>query len=303
MADDPNDRDEPFEDEGDEDEGVVGGEDDIATGDEAPEPGSEERPGGSEPGSEPPESGPGGAGEPATDREGTVEDEPTTERSGDVTGGTGATEAGTSEDEPTTETGIGGEATAGTEAGSAEEGMAETDGPERGATDAEPMSEGATEEEPVTDTGTTGAETGTGGGEIGEPGTTESGSTEEERTSESDTRSTVTGPDDQTDTTTDVGRSETGRGERGTGASPGSATDLPENAEGKTVVSADGETVGIVTEVEGQTLYVDPDPGLTERITAKLGWGDRDQDDRPIQVDQIREVDDRGRLVLTETSP
>lgn len=289
MADDPSDRDEPFEDEGDEDEGIVGGEDDIATGDEAPEPGREERPGGSEPGSEPPEGGPGGAGEPATDPERTVEDEP-------------ATEAGSTDDQPM-DTGIGGETSAGMESGSSEEGMAETDAPERGATDAEPMSEGATEEEPVTETGTTGGETGAGGGEVGGPGTTESGPTEEERAEEPDTRSTVTGPDDQTDTTTDVERSETGRGERGAGASPGAATDLPEDAEGKTVVSADGETVGIVTDVEGQTLYVDPDPGLTERITAKLGWGDRDQEDRPIQVDQIREVDDRGRLVLTGTSP
>lgn len=72
---------------------------------------------------------------------------------------------------------------------------------------------------------------------------------------------------------------------------------ITESHEGNTVVDADGETVGIVTTVRHGTAYVDPDPGITERVSAKLGWADVDEEDYPLQEAKIAAVsDDEIRL-------
>lgn len=106
------------------------------------------------------------------------------------------------------------------------------------------------------------------------------------------------------DTTTDVTDEEPGRSERGAGTSPGAGADTTgstlADAEGKTVVDHEGNTIGLVDEVEGETLYVEPDPGLTDRISASLGWADRDDADRPIDADLVDEVTD-DRVVLEHT--
>lgn len=105
------------------------------------------------------------------------------------------------------------------------------------------------------------------------------------------------------DTTSDV-TSEGSRGERGAGTSPGAGADATgptlANAEGNTVVDHEGNTVGLVDAVEGDTMYVQPDPGLTDRISASLGWGDRDDDDRPIDADLVDEVTN-DKVVLEHT--
>lgn len=73
------------------------------------------------------------------------------------------------------------------------------------------------------------------------------------------------------------------------------ATTITENAEGKRVVH-DGETVGMVTAVEHGTAMVEPDPGLSERIRAALGWAD-DEDAYPLQEAAVAETtDDEIRL-------
>lgn len=67
--------------------------------------------------------------------------------------------------------------------------------------------------------------------------------------------------------------------------------------EGKPVVDAQGETVGIVSSVRHGTAYVDPDPGITERVTAKLGWADVEDEDYPLQEAEVAAVtDDEVRL-------
>ena len=48
---------------------------------------------------------------------------------------------------------------------------------------------------------------------------------------------------------------------------------------GKSVVDVHGDTVGIVEDVENGTAYVDPDPGLTEKIKSRLGWSNEDATD------------------------
>ncbi|WP_418285267.1 PRC-barrel domain containing protein [Halorubrum sp. DTA46] len=72
---------------------------------------------------------------------------------------------------------------------------------------------------------------------------------------------------------------------------------LTENDEGKNVVNASGDAVGRVTSVEHGTAHVDPDPGLTDTIRSKLGWGDADEDSYQLDTESIETVsDDEIRL-------
>jgi hypothetical protein len=75
------------------------------------------------------------------------------------------------------------------------------------------------------------------------------------------------------------------------------AINITDDDEGKQVVAGDGDTVGIVADVEHGTAYVDPDPGLTEKLKTKLGWGERDEDTYPLQEEAVESVtDDEIRL-------
>ncbi|MFW5977945.1 MAG: hypothetical protein ACOCP2_01755 [Halohasta sp.] len=84
---------------------------------------------------------------------------------------------------------------------------------------------------------------------------------------------------------------ETG-GARSTEETAESKRALTDDEVGKQVVSAD-EDIGIVSDVdtETQTLYVEPEPSLADRIKAALDWGDTD-DSYPVGEDQIEAVDD-----------
>jgi hypothetical protein len=74
--------------------------------------------------------------------------------------------------------------------------------------------------------------------------------------------------------------------------SVGTAVNVTEDDEGKSVVDTYGDQIGIVAEVRDGTLYVDPDPGLTEKITSSLGWGDTDDDTYPVEADEIEKIND-----------
>lgn len=67
---------------------------------------------------------------------------------------------------------------------------------------------------------------------------------------------------------------------------------LTEDDEGKNVVNAHGDPVGRVTSVEHGTAHVDPDPGLTDTIRSKLGWGDADEDSYQLDAGSIETVSD-----------
>lgn len=76
---------------------------------------------------------------------------------------------------------------------------------------------------------------------------------------------------------------------------------LTEEDEGKPVIDAGGEAIGMVEEVREGTAYVDPDPGIVDRIRMKLGWGEADEEDYPIGEENIEEVtDDEVRLRVPE---
>lgn len=73
--------------------------------------------------------------------------------------------------------------------------------------------------------------------------------------------------------------------------------DFDDSDEGKQVVDASGDTVGRVVSVEHGTAHVDPDPGLTEKISSKLGWGDSDEETYILQEANVAEItDDEVRL-------
>ena len=69
-------------------------------------------------------------------------------------------------------------------------------------------------------------------------------------------------------------------------------TDISTDDEGKDVVDADGETIGIISGVRGGTAYVDPSPGLGDQLMAKMGWENVDEDDYPLDTSKIDRVSD-----------
>lgn len=82
---------------------------------------------------------------------------------------------------------------------------------------------------------------------------------------------------------------------------PATAPTPTQAEQGKTVVDATGDEVGMVAEVEGDTVYVDPHPSLTDRIRRVLEWGGRDEDTYPLEADHISRItDDEVQLTVEE---
>jgi len=74
-------------------------------------------------------------------------------------------------------------------------------------------------------------------------------------------------------------------------------TNLTHDDKGKRVVNSTGDEVGMISEVEGDMAYVDPDPGITDTIRSKLGWEDKDQEDYVLEPNRVDTVtDDEVRL-------
>lgn len=79
-----------------------------------------------------------------------------------------------------------------------------------------------------------------------------------------------------------------GRGDQG---GTGSDRTVPRpRDQGKDVIDASGERIGMVADVRGRTLYVDPHPSLTGRIKAALDWGEMDEAAFPVQSEKIRRI-------------
>jgi len=72
---------------------------------------------------------------------------------------------------------------------------------------------------------------------------------------------------------------------------------LTDDDEGKEVVDASGNTLGIVTEVVEETASVEPDPSLLETTKAEVGWADGDADEYNVHEDAIEtKADERIHL-------
>ena len=66
-------------------------------------------------------------------------------------------------------------------------------------------------------------------------------------------------------------------------------------------VTYEGDTVGRVVDVEGDTAYVEHDAGITETVKSKLGWADHDADSIALEGNSIVEVtDDEVRIDVAE---
>jgi hypothetical protein len=73
--------------------------------------------------------------------------------------------------------------------------------------------------------------------------------------------------------------------------------------EGKDVLDADGERVGLVTAVEEGAVHVETDPGITDEIKAALGWADA-EDARTVHEGEIERItDDAVHLGSSEGAP
>lgn len=48
----------------------------------------------------------------------------------------------------------------------------------------------------------------------------------------------------------------------------------------------------MVSKVEGHDVHVDPDPGLTDKIKSRLGWGDADGDTYALKQSDVAAVTD-----------
>lgn len=62
--------------------------------------------------------------------------------------------------------------------------------------------------------------------------------------------------------------------------------------EGKRVVNANGDEIGIIESVEAERAYVNPDPGITDTIKSKLGWGDSDDESYELPEQNVEAVTD-----------
>jgi len=62
--------------------------------------------------------------------------------------------------------------------------------------------------------------------------------------------------------------------------------------EGKYLMDAEGEQIGIVTEVDPSenVAYVEPDPDIAEAWVQALGYGDADEDDIEVPEDVVTTV-------------
>lgn len=67
---------------------------------------------------------------------------------------------------------------------------------------------------------------------------------------------------------------------------------ITETDVGKKVVNQDGEELGMVSGFEAGQAYVDPDPGLTDKIKSKLGWEDINEDNYPLDNEQVHSITD-----------
>jgi hypothetical protein len=75
--------------------------------------------------------------------------------------------------------------------------------------------------------------------------------------------------------------------------SPEEAVTLTQADEGKDVVDTDDRTIGAISTVQEDMIYVNPDPdtGMADRITSELGWSENDESEEvTIQPEQIEEV-------------
>lgn len=59
---------------------------------------------------------------------------------------------------------------------------------------------------------------------------------------------------------------------------------------GKRVENANGEEVGVIAAIDGNTAHVDPDPGITDSIKAALGWESGSEDTLTLDAAAVSQI-------------
>ncbi len=72
--------------------------------------------------------------------------------------------------------------------------------------------------------------------------------------------------------------------------------------EGKVLVDADGQTIGIVTSVEENTAFVNPEAGITDALLSAIGRGRTDDDAIVVEGDLVETVTDAELRLGSSTS-
>lgn len=67
---------------------------------------------------------------------------------------------------------------------------------------------------------------------------------------------------------------------------------ITDDEQGKDVVTTSGDRIGMVKEVRDGRAYVDPDPGITDAIRSKLGWGQSESGDYELTEDRVESITD-----------
>lgn len=58
----------------------------------------------------------------------------------------------------------------------------------------------------------------------------------------------------------------------------------------KPVVDSDGRQIGVITEVEGNTAFVNAKSEISNSTKTKLGWGNTDKIAYPLQIDDVERI-------------
>lgn len=69
---------------------------------------------------------------------------------------------------------------------------------------------------------------------------------------------------------------------------------LTEDDVGKRVESADGDEIGVVAEIDGETAYVDPEPGMINTIKAVFDWEGSADQTVPLADDAVKQITDES---------
>jgi hypothetical protein len=70
--------------------------------------------------------------------------------------------------------------------------------------------------------------------------------------------------------------------------------DFRSSDKGKTVLTADGDTVGTVDRIKGGHAHVKPDDSLSKSTRRKLGWTTEGEEMYELKKSKVDKIDDAG---------
>lgn len=70
--------------------------------------------------------------------------------------------------------------------------------------------------------------------------------------------------------------------------------EFEQSDEGMSVLTSNGDAIGIITEVRGDYAYVRPSQGLAQGIRRKLGWTTGEKDSYRLRASSIQEFTSDG---------